>query len=166
MLGIEAAYLQLTMTLCCSMVVHPCPLTLHAWRSLIASVAFFTYAACLHIFPHSVWVTNAHSRASRHRPENVHELMQARKLGPWSSAIQLVEARAAAAAAREDKILEAARGELEAKDSVAWAPSRDVALGPRKACRVDPLFSLSLSLIVDYLEDVETLEGLPDAIKV
>lgn len=92
--------------------------------------------------------------------------MQARKLGPWSSAIQLVEARAAAAAAREDKILEAARGELEAQEAVAWAPARDVALGPRKACRVDPLFSLSLSLIVDYLEDVETLVGLPDAIKV
>ncbi|KAK9840274.1 hypothetical protein WJX74_006585 [Apatococcus lobatus] len=91
---------------------------------------------------------------------------EARKLGPWSSAIQLVEARAAAAAAREDKILEAARGQLEAQEAVAWAPARDVALGPRKACRVDPLFSLSLSLIVDYLEDVETLVGLPDAIKV
>ncbi len=91
---------------------------------------------------------------------------QARKLGPFSSAKQLVEARGAVAAAREEKILEAARGQLEAQDAVAWAPSRDVALGPRKACRVDPLFSLSLSLIVEYLEDVETLVGLPDAIKV
>jgi DNA repair protein RAD7 len=34
---------------------------------------------------------------------------QARTLGPWSSAVELVNARQSAAAARQDKILEAAK---------------------------------------------------------
>lgn len=48
-----------------------------------------------------------------------------------------------------------------------WTPSRKAG-APRRAaqCAVKPLFDTCLSLVVDYIDDVESLWGLPDAIKV
>lgn len=91
---------------------------------------------------------------------------QARALGPWSSARQLVEGRAAALSAREDKIAAAAQAAAEAEAAADWAPKRDHKLGPRLSPRVGRLFDMCLDLLVEYIEDVETLYGLPSAIKV
>ena len=93
-------------------------------------------------------------------------LCQARALGPWSSARQLVEGRAAALSAREDKIAAAAQAAAEAEAAADWAPKRDHRLGPRPSPRVGRLFDMCLDLLVEYIEDVETLYGLPSAIKV
>ena len=94
--------------------------------------------------------------------------LQARSLGPWSSAVELVEARAAAMAARQGRLSDAAKAGIGmiADDSVTWSPKRDLALGPRPAETVPPLFQACLTLLVDYIEDVESLLGLPDIIKV
>ena len=86
-------------------------------------------------------------------------------MGPWSSARQLVEAREAAVAARQEKILDASRVS-PGKAAVSWKPSRDVKLGGRLPCRVRPLFELCADVLVEYIEDVESLLGLPDSIKV
>ncbi|CAL5228114.1 g11190 [Coccomyxa viridis] len=91
---------------------------------------------------------------------------EARALGPWSSARQLVEGRAAALSAREDKIAAAAQAAAEAEAAADWAPKRDHRLGPRPSPRVGRLFDMCLDLLVEYIEDVETLYGLPSAIKV
>ncbi|KAK9811364.1 hypothetical protein WJX72_002569 [[Myrmecia] bisecta] len=99
-------------------------------------------------------------------PSNLHAGgTEARNLGPWSSARQLVEARAAAAAARTDKILDTARA-AEPEDTVRWTPARDVKQGERPAYRVMPLQHACVELLVEYIEDVESLWGLPDSIKV
>ena len=91
---------------------------------------------------------------------------QARELGPWSSARQLVEGRAAALSAREDKIAAAALAAAEAEAAADWTPKRDHRLGPRPAQRVGRLFDMCLDLLVEHIEDIETLYGLPSAIKV
>ncbi|CAK0785667.1 hypothetical protein CVIRNUC_008878 [Coccomyxa viridis] len=91
---------------------------------------------------------------------------EARELGPWSSARQLVEGRAAALSAREDKIAAAALAAAEAEAAADWAPKRDHRLGPRPAQRVGRLFDMCLGLLVEHIEDIETLYGLPSAIKV
>ena len=92
--------------------------------------------------------------------------MQARTLGPWSSARQLVEGRAKAAAAREDKIAAAAAAAAEAERGVEWAPKRDPAQGPRSQDRVGKLSAMCLALLVEHIDAVETLWGLPSIIKV
>lgn len=48
-----------------------------------------------------------------------------------------------------------------------WTPSRGAG-APRRAaqCEVKPLFGICVQLLVEYIDDVETLWGLPDAIKV
>ncbi|DBB02954.1 hypothetical protein WJX77_009284 [Trebouxia sp. C0004] len=89
---------------------------------------------------------------------------EARTLGPWSSARQLVEARSAAVAARQEKLLDASRVS-PGKVAVSWKPSRDVKLGSRLPSRVRPLFELCADVLVEYIEDVESLLGLPDSIK-
>lgn len=89
---------------------------------------------------------------------------EARTLGPWSSARQLVEARSAAVAARQEKILDASRVS-PGKAAVSWTPRRDPKLGSRPICRVRPLFELCADVLVEYIEDVESLLGLPDSIK-
>lgn len=94
--------------------------------------------------------------------------VKARKLGPWSSAVELIEARTAAAKAREGKLSEAAKADIGslADDAIAWAPKRSLSLGARPPVTVGPLFQACLTLLVDHIEDVETLCGLPDIIKV
>ena len=93
--------------------------------------------------------------------------VQARGLGPWSSAMQLVEARAEALAAREAKRLEQSAEQAELlKQAVKWTPTRDPAAGKRPQQRVPPLVNMCVELMVEYIEDVESLVGLPDIIKV
>lgn len=77
-----------------------------------------------------------------------------------------MEGRAAALSAREDKIAAAAQAAAEAEAAADWAPKRDHRLGPRPSPRVGRLFDMCLDLLVEYIEDVETLYGLPSAIKV
>ena len=92
---------------------------------------------------------------------------QARGLGPWSSAMQLVEARAEALAAREAKRLEQSAQQAETlRQAVSWQPSRDPKAGRRPEQRVPPLVTMCVQLMVEYIEDVESLVGLPDVIKV
>ncbi len=52
------------------------------------------------------------------------------------------------------------------KAAVSWKPSRDIKLGSRLPTRVRPLFELCADVLVEYIEDVESLLGLPDSIKV
>ena len=88
-------------------------------------------------------------------------------MGPAGVGMALLEGRAAAAAARSEKILEDARSAREAAGgALGWVPARDAALGRRPACAVPSLLELCLWLIRDNIEDVESLWGLPDAIKV
>jgi hypothetical protein len=48
----------------------------------------------------------------------------------------------------------------------AWTPSRQPGAPPRTAqCAVRPLFDICLALVSEYIDDVESLWGLPDAIK-
>ena len=42
---------------------------------------------------------------------------------------------------------------------VLWHPSRDPQLGPRGACPVQPLASLCLRVLVDFIDCVESLEA-------
>jgi hypothetical protein len=77
---------------------------------------------------------------------------QARTLGPWSSARQLAEGRGAAAAAAGAAAL-------------AWSPRRDFRAGPAPARRVPSLVALCVDLVVQHLEDVDTLWGLADVIR-
>ena len=90
--------------------------------------------------------------------------LQARRLGPWSSAVELIEARAAAAEARKGRI--SAKSLNMKTDDIDWKPSRDPKLGPRPQKTVDTLFRSCVRLLVDFIDDVETLVGIPDLIKV
>lgn len=55
----------------------------------------------------------------------------ARSLGPWSTAVELANAREAQAERRKEKIMEDARGEAGAAPATSWQPKRDPALGPQ-----------------------------------
>ena len=90
--------------------------------------------------------------------------MQARKLGPWSSAMELIEARAAAVEARKGR-LAAKAGDLASED-IEWTPPRDPGLGPRPYKSVDTLFRSCVRLIVENIDDIDTLVGIPELIKV
>ena len=94
--------------------------------------------------------------------------MQARPLGPAGVGMALLRGRAAAAAARSDKLLEeeqASRGAAE-EGGMEWVPARDASLGCRPRCAVPPLLELCVLLVRDHIDDVESLWGLPDAVKV
>jgi DNA repair protein RAD7 len=92
---------------------------------------------------------------------------QERVMGPAGVGMALLEGRAAAAAARSEKILEDARSAREAAGGgLGWVPTRDAALGRRSTCAVPPLLELCVRLIRDNIDDVESLWGLPDAVKV
>lgn len=77
-----------------------------------------------------------------------------------------MEGRAKAAAAREDKIAAAAAAAEDATAAAEWVPKRDPALGPRRAARVGKLSAMCLALLVEHIDAVETLWGLPSIIKV
>lgn len=100
----------------------------------------------------------------------------ARSLGMWSSARELAEKRADAAAKRKGRLAGEGKGPAAAGDAgadagglvaeTAWQPLRDPALGRRPDDAVPRLRDLCVDLVVEYIEDVETLYGLPDGIKV
>lgn len=85
----------------------------------------------------------------------------ARTLGPWSSAVELANAREAALNARQVKL----QGAADRRRQVVWTPRHDVRLGPRPRCNVPLLFDLALDLVVEYAEDVESLWGLPEVVR-
>ena len=96
----------------------------------------------------------------------------ARELGPWSSAVQLANAVEKERDRRNEKILEEARNSTpNKKPKTIWKPSRDNrsrSLGTRSRDPLHNVPSLSatvLRLIVDLLDDVESLYGLPDSIR-
>ena len=74
----------------------------------------------------------------------------------------------AALEAREGRISEAAKARLAslADDSLTWKPRRDPEQGPRPPVAIDSMFQGCLELLVEHIEDVETLWGMPDLIKV
>lgn len=52
-----------------------------------------------------------------------------------------------------------------AADDVSWEPTRDFGLGPRATCAVAPLLTLSLQLLASHIDAVESLVGMPDAVR-
>jgi DNA repair protein RAD7 len=88
---------------------------------------------------------------------------EARRLGPWSSAYELSDAREGAAAAREERLRAAAISPAGAKPAAPrWAPREG---GGARARHVPPLFSLCLDLLVEHVDEIDSLWGLPDAIR-
>ena len=94
--------------------------------------------------------------------------LQTRLLGPAGVGMALLEGRAAAAAARSDKIQEDARSAVGGAEEggLEWVPARDAGLGRRVRCAVPSLLELCVLLVRDHIDDVESLWGLPDAVKV
>ncbi|EFJ52453.1 hypothetical protein VOLCADRAFT_86557 [Volvox carteri f. nagariensis] len=103
---------------------------------------------------------------------------QARTLGPWSSAIELVNAREKAQHDRQAKLQ--CQGQQEealfaegtssaaaaaAAGDAGWQPSRDPFLGPHTRDPVRPLFEICLDVLTAYVDCVESLWGVPDVIK-
>ncbi|KAJ9516682.1 hypothetical protein QJQ45_015137, partial [Haematococcus lacustris] len=102
---------------------------------------------------------------------------QARTLGPWSSAVELINQRQQAQEKRQAKMSmdpsaptapgatqqEGGPGQLPGS---CWVPRRDPSLGARLPCPVPSLDSLCCSLLAEYLDCVMSLEGVPDLIRV
>lgn len=91
--------------------------------------------------------------------------LQIYELGPWSSARALVDARAAAQQERNDRLAAGPKTPLPAGD-LAWTPARDPAVGPRARDLVPSLFNTCVNIVVEHLDCVETLWGLPEQLKV
>ena len=88
----------------------------------------------------------------------------ARTLGPWSTAIQLADGLQAAKAKREEDILKAKRKTDEEHFAYhSWTPTRNDSLHAKN--EVGTLRSLSLRLVADLIEYVESLWGLPDDVR-
>jgi DNA repair protein RAD7 len=51
------------------------------------------------------------------------------------------------------------------EEDVPWEPSRDPSLGPRPCAPVPSLFSLSVKLLVNHINAVTSLWGVPDPIR-
>lgn len=51
-------------------------------------------------------------------------------------------------------------------DSIVWSPKRNAKLGPRPPNTVGTLYQSCIALLVEHIEDVESLWGIPDIIKV
>lgn len=96
--------------------------------------------------------------------ENVHVGGEdARTLGPWSSARQLVDERERARANREEQIK---RRKKEEEGLVAWKPRADRQGGSTTAVRKIPsLFEFALQVLCDHFDAVESLEGIPDVVR-
>lgn len=79
--------------------------------------------------------------------------------GPFSTARRLVEERATALAARQEKL----SGNDNPASLVEWKPSRDKDF----VTQVIPplLYDLCLHLLCKHVEHIETLEGIPDSAK-
>lgn len=82
--------------------------------------------------------------------------------GPFSTARKLVRERGAAAAARGEHLPE----DSAPRPVVDWTPSRTLdssALFGRST--IPSLFDMSVRLLVDNAEFVESMEGIPDAVR-
>ena len=105
---------------------------------------------------------------SQHLVESVHAGgSEARRLGPWSSAVELANGR--------EKELRKRQQGIEKKKTVGggrkgkrttWVPKRDPKMGPRRKDRVPRLAEMCIRLIAEMLDEVETLWGLPEDFKV
>eukprot|EP00892_Ulva_mutabilis_P010838 jgi/Ulvmu1/8126/UM040_0021.1 len=86
---------------------------------------------------------------------------EANKLGPWSSARQLVEQRAAAAEARRGRLL--AQADDAGEGLVEWKPSRPGWQTSQRTRRrtVPSLSRLCVLTVADCIDYVESLTGLP-----
>lgn len=83
-----------------------------------------------------------------------------RKLGPWSSAVELVEARKAAQELRMERLRQR---DSKGGADVGWTPKRDVSLGPRKApAHVTASAPVSAETTARRFEGAESLEGATD----
>ena len=89
----------------------------------------------------------------------------ARSLGMWSSARELANNREKAQAEREERIRGSMDEDQEGKVTIDWQP-RDTSRGPiPRPTSIPSLFSLTLSCLVDFVDCIDSLEGLPDSIK-
>ncbi|GIL45521.1 hypothetical protein Vafri_2737 [Volvox africanus] len=93
---------------------------------------------------------------------------RARTLGPWSSAMELVNAREKAQHDRQAKLhgIKGATEEEHLEDEAEWQPRRDPSLGPHPQETVRSLFDTCLDVLTTYVDCVESLWGIPDVIKV
>lgn len=91
----------------------------------------------------------------------------ARSLGPWSTAVQLADARSEAKAKREEKIMNASRDGKKTGSYAyeGWKPSRDLGSGPRHRDSVEKLKDVSLGLVTRLIGYVESLWGIPDDVR-
>jgi hypothetical protein len=84
----------------------------------------------------------------------------ARTLGPWSTAVELANARERQRAKREEGMITASRAATEQLGATPmgsippWTPSRSPLLGRRPMSQVPLLSAACLRLVVDLLEDV------------
>lgn len=79
--------------------------------------------------------------------------------GPFSTARRLVEERATALAARQERL----SGNDKPASLIEWKPSREKDFGTKV---IPPsLYDLCLNLLCKHVEHIETLEGIPDSAK-
>jgi F-box/leucine-rich repeat protein 7 len=84
----------------------------------------------------------------------------ARTLGPWSTAVELANARESQRAKREEGMITASRAATEQLGATPmgsippWTPSRSPLLGRRPMSQVPLLSTTCLHLVADLLEDV------------
>ena len=92
----------------------------------------------------------------------------ARELGPWSSAYDLADGQRAAIQRREEQILARRRASdaEKAEAESAWKPHALPGKTASQLASVRPLAELALDTVVTLMEDVESLEGLPEAVTV
>lgn len=91
---------------------------------------------------------------------------EARTLGPWASARQLEERRAEELEARKRRIIEASQA---ARVDVEWSPrtADEGGKAPVSSKRkVTSLFDTTLDLLTEYVDCIESLDGMPDTLKV
>mmetsp|Transcript_2379 Transcript_2379/g.6128 ORF Transcript_2379/g.6128 Transcript_2379/m.6128 type:complete len:534 (-) Transcript_2379:139-1740(-) len=86
---------------------------------------------------------------------------EARTLGPWASARQLEQGRAEELEARKQRIIEASQA---AREDVDWTPRE--AGGQARKRKVATLFDTTLGLLTEYVDCIESLDGIPDALRI
>lgn len=92
---------------------------------------------------------------------------EARRLGPWSSARELAQARENELQKRNETILKRSKEQCrDEKEVNGWIPARDVRLGPRRRDEVPRLSAVCVKMVAEMLDEVETLWGLPEHFKV
>lgn len=90
----------------------------------------------------------------------------ARELGPWSSAVELADAREAAMARREEEMRARTSNDEQENEENTWTPHAYPGKAGNRLSAVPPLADLALDTVVSLMEDVESLAGLPDTVMV